>query len=54
LDDVDEFFSCADSDARAEAEFASQTRFRCIAGSSGKPFSEEKTGSTRLQASTEV
>jgi hypothetical protein len=27
LGDVDEF-SCADSKARAEAEFASQTRFR--------------------------
>jgi hypothetical protein len=35
LDDVDEF-SCADSDARAEAEFASQTRFHCIPGSSGE------------------
>jgi hypothetical protein len=34
LDDVDEF-SCADSDARAGAELASQTRFRCIPGSSG-------------------
>jgi len=35
LDDVDEF-SCADSDARAEAEFASQTRFHFIAGPSGE------------------
>jgi len=36
LDDVDDF-SGADSDARAEAEFASQTRVRCIPGSSGEP-----------------
>jgi len=35
LDDVDEF-SCADSDARAEAEFASQMRFHFIAGPSGE------------------
>jgi len=42
LDDVDDF-SCADSDARAEAEFATQTRFHCIAGSSGEPekYSDE-------------
>jgi len=42
LDDVDEF-SCADSDARAEAEFASQTLFCCIPGSSGEPeeYSDE-------------
>jgi hypothetical protein len=36
LDEVDEF-SCADSDTWAEAEFASQTWFRCIPGSSGEP-----------------
>jgi len=36
VDDVDEF-NCADSDALAEAEFTSQTRFRCIPGSSGEP-----------------
>jgi hypothetical protein len=35
LDDVDEF-SCADTDARDGAEFASQTRFSCIPGSSGE------------------
>jgi len=35
LDDVDEF-SCADSDAQAEAEFAPQTRLRCIPDSSGE------------------
>ena len=42
MDDVDEFI-CADSDARAEAEFASQTRFRFIPGSSGEPeeYSDE-------------
>ena len=42
LDDVDKS-SCADSDARAEAEFASQTRFRCIPGLSGEPeeYSDE-------------
>jgi len=33
LNDVDGF-SCADSDARAGAEFASQMRFRCVPGSS--------------------
>jgi len=45
LDDVDEF-SCADSDARAEAQFASETRFRCIPGSSGEreEYSNECTG----------
>ena len=44
LNDVDEF-SCADYDARAEAEFASQTRCRCIPGSSGEPeeYSDECT-----------
>jgi len=42
LDDVDEF-SCADSDARAGAEIASQTQFHCIPGSSGEPeeYSDE-------------
>jgi hypothetical protein len=42
LDDVEEF-SCADSYARAGAEFASQTRFHCIPGSSEEPeeYSDE-------------
>jgi hypothetical protein len=42
LDDVDEF-SCADSGAPAEAEFASQTRFCSNPGSSGEPemYSDE-------------
>jgi hypothetical protein len=35
--------SRANSDARAEAEFASQTQFHCIPGSSGEPeeYSDE-------------
>jgi hypothetical protein len=36
LDNADEF-SCTYSDARTEAEFASQTRFCCIPGSSTEP-----------------
>ena len=42
MDNVDEF-SCADSDARAESEFASQTWFCCIPGPPGEPeeYSDE-------------
>jgi len=42
LDDGDEF-SCADSDVRAEAEFASQTQFYFITGPHGEPekYSDE-------------
>jgi hypothetical protein len=36
LDDVDEF-SFSDPDVRVGTQFATQSRFRCITGTSGEP-----------------